>query len=61
MTTVIDSDDDLKWLRDVHNVPRETKFAILYGTEDAPDTIECWYTECPRYDQPPDYIIKRVG
>lgn len=38
----INSDEDMKWLRDVHikDLPANVKSAILYGNEDFPDKIE---------------------
>lgn len=57
MTTIIETPSDLQWLKDVHGAPESTKFALLFGNEDAPTKVECWNRIDPMYDQPPDAWI----
>ena len=48
-TAMLDTDEDMKWLRDVH-LPRlqaKYKSAIIYGNEDAPDRIEVYAARAP--------------
>jgi hypothetical protein len=47
MQTELWTEDDLEWAREVHGLPREAKYAVLYGNEDAPDQIDWWKMEHP--------------
>jgi nucleoside-diphosphate-sugar epimerase len=41
--TPLESEEDLKWLHDVHGVDvTGVKIAILYGNEDWPDKVETY-------------------
>lgn len=42
--TYLETSGDLRWLRDVHNIPDACLFAaaILYGNEDDPDKVELY-------------------
>lgn len=55
-TTVLRSAEDLAWAVEVHGIPASTRFAILHGTEDAPDSIECWNDPDPDYVTAPDLV-----
>ena len=52
----LNSPMDMRWLNDVHNVPREMKCAILYGDETSPKKIEAWRSRNPDYRQKPDFV-----
>jgi len=44
MSAFLQSEEDLKWLADTKHISIEGVYsAILYGTEDCPDKIECYY------------------
>ena len=59
--TVLETEEDIKWLIDVHHVPTNIRFAILYGNEDAPDRIECWSMEDPTVDIKPNLVLYYDG
>ena len=48
-TSMIDTDEDMKWLRDVHlpKLPATYKSAIIHGNEDYPDRIEVYAKRAP--------------
>ena len=63
MLTLLTEREDLDWLYDVHMPAtlRDTRphctFALLYGNEDAPDTIECYQTNAGHEYQRPPFLI----
>lgn len=43
MITVLQCDEDLRWLQDVYGIPTKgVEVAIIYGNEDAPDRVQTY-------------------
>ena len=57
MMQFLSDPDDMKWLSDVHGVPRDMKSAIIVGNEDSPTQIEAWRDEDPDCNAPPDWSM----
>ena len=57
--TLINGDEDMQWLRDVHipNLAKKYKSAVIVGNEDAPERIEVFEDEDPDYDD--DRLVYR--
>lgn len=59
MQSIIDTPEDIQWLRDVHlagvDLPQAYagfRFAILYGNEDAPGSLDLYASAEPCYFDP---------
>lgn len=70
-TSLIDTDEDIQWLRDVHipDLPKNVKSAMIFGNEDYPDKISTFVEREPtihsqgtiyRPDEDGNYIKRRV-
>ena len=50
----INSTEDMAWLADVFKIPGKWGSAIIMGNEDAPDSIDLFYSAEPEFTQKPD-------
>jgi hypothetical protein len=55
MTVLINSADDMQWLKDVHipSLPDDARSAIIIGNEDAPDSVEVYDSVNPHIKDRP--------
>ena len=53
----INSPEDMAWLADVFKTPGAWGSAIITGNEDAPDSIELFYSAEPEFTQEPDSTL----
>ena len=53
----INSPEDMAWLADVFKIPGEWGSAIITGNEDAPDSIDLFYSAEPEATQAPDSTL----
>ena len=53
----INSPADMAWLADVFKIPGEWGSAIITGNEDAPDSIDLFYSAEPEFTQAPDSTL----
>ena len=53
----INSPEDMAWLAGVFKIPGEWGSAIITGNEDAPDSIDLFYSAEPEFTQAPDKVF----
>ena len=53
----INSPEDMAWLADVFKIPGEWGSAVITGNEDAPDSIDLFYSAEPEFTQAPDSTL----
>lgn len=69
--TFVDGPDEMEWARTVHDLPRETKSAVLHGDVHAPDRVDCYDVVAPlvtdkpfaivTYDEDEKAVVTRTG
>ena len=53
----INSTEDMAWLADVFKIPGEWGSASITGNEDAPDSVDLFYSAEPESTQAPDSTL----